>query len=211
MGQTHQKKVLLYDTLLPLMFFKFTYFQLEDNYFTILCWFLPYINMSRPQVYICPFSGRIFLKGFFCSKQQNPQLQKKLWLQILEIPITSSNSGGESKLSSQNWATLNSLPILRVSEPIVSRKTTNDALQIHSWTFPDPSTVRATNIFLLLMCQVKVSQSCLTLWGPMDCRLSGSSVHGILQARILEWVAKRFCRGSCLLKVRTPVHHSFSK
>ena len=32
------------------------------------------------------------------------------------------------------------------------------------------------------------AQSCVTLWGPMDCSLPGSSVHGILQARILEWV-----------------------
>ena len=32
-------------------------------------------------------------------------------------------------------------------------------------------------------------QSCLTLWDPMDCSLPGSSVHGISQARILEWVA----------------------
>ena len=32
-------------------------------------------------------------------------------------------------------------------------------------------------------------QSCLTLCNPMDCSLPGSSVHGILQARILEWVA----------------------
>ena len=34
-----------------------------------------------------------------------------------------------------------------------------------------------------------VAQSCLTLFGPMDCTPPGSSVHGILQARILEWVA----------------------
>ena len=35
----------------------------------------------------------------------------------------------------------------------------------------------------------EVAQSCPTLCNPMDCSLSGSSVHGILQARILEWVA----------------------
>ena len=34
-----------------------------------------------------------------------------------------------------------------------------------------------------------VAQSCLTLCDPMDCRLPGSSVRGILQARVLEWVA----------------------
>ena len=39
-----------------------------------------------------------------------------------------------------------------------------------------------------------VTQSCLTLCHPMDCSPSGSSVHGILQARILEWVAIPFSR-----------------
>ena len=41
---------------------------------------------------------------------------------------------------------------------------------------------------------VKVSQLCLTLWNHMDCSLPGSSVHGILQARILEWVTIPFSR-----------------
>ena len=40
-----------------------------------------------------------------------------------------------------------------------------------------------------------VAQSCLTLCNPMDCSLPGSFVHGILQARILEWVAIPFSRG----------------
>ena len=35
----------------------------------------------------------------------------------------------------------------------------------------------------------KSLQLCLTLWDPMECSPPGSSVHGILQARILEWVA----------------------
>ena len=39
-------------------------------------------------------------------------------------------------------------------------------------------------------------QSCLTLYGPVDCSLPGSSVHGILQARILHWVAISFFKGS---------------
>ena len=44
--------------------------------------------------------------------------------------------------------------------------------------------------------KVSVAQSCLTLWDPMDCNSPGSSVHGISQARILEWIAIAFSRGS---------------
>ena len=43
--------------------------------------------------------------------------------------------------------------------------------------------------------KVLVSQLFLTLWDPMDCSPPGSSVHGILQARIPEWVAKPSSRG----------------
>ena len=42
---------------------------------------------------------------------------------------------------------------------------------------------------------VLIAQLCLTLCDPRDCSLSGSFVHGILQARILEWVAIPFSSG----------------
>ena len=42
----------------------------------------------------------------------------------------------------------------------------------------------------------EVAQSCPTLCNPVDCSLPGSSVHGFLQARILEWIAISFSRGS---------------
>ena len=45
-------------------------------------------------------------------------------------------------------------------------------------------------------CYFLVAKSCLTLCNPMDCRLPGSPVHGISQARILEWVAIPFSRES---------------
>ena len=40
-----------------------------------------------------------------------------------------------------------------------------------------------------MLSESEVPQSSLTLCDPMDCNLPGSSVHGIFQARILEWVA----------------------
>ena len=42
----------------------------------------------------------------------------------------------------------------------------------------------------------EVAQSCPTLCDPMDCSLSDSSVHGIFQAIVLEWIAISFSRGS---------------
>ena len=44
------------------------------------------------------------------------------------------------------------------------------------------------------MFESEVAQSCPTLCNPMDCSLSGSSVHGIFQARVLEWIAISFSR-----------------
>ena len=53
----------------------------------------------------------------------------------------------------------------------------------------------------------KSLQSCLSLYDPMDCSLPGSFVHGILQARILEWVAMSFSRQSS--KPRDQPHISY--
>ena len=61
-----------------------------------------------------------------------------------------------------------------------------------------------SNVFVSLVCFygsghrviVLVAKSRPTLCDPMDCNPPGPSVHGILQARILEWVAVSFSRGS---------------
>ena len=57
--------------------------------------------------------------------------------------------------------------------------------------------VNTSTVFPLVACVCAQSfQSCPTLCDPMDYSLLGSSVRGILQARILEWVAISFSRGS---------------
>ena len=48
---------------------------------------------------------------------------------------------------------------------------------------------------------VLVAQSCPTLCDPRDCSLPGSSAHGILQARILEWVAISYSRNNTVLHI----------
>ena len=71
----------------------------------------------------------------------------------------------------------------------------------HPWDSPGKNTGVGCH-FLLQCMKVKseseVAQSCPTLSDPMDCSLPGSSVHGIFQARVLEWVAIAFSYRSIL-------------
>ena len=65
------------------------------------------------------------------------------------------------------------------------------------WDSPGKNT--GVGCHFLLQCmkvkgETEVAQSCPTLSDPMDCSLPGSSVHGIFQARVLEWVAIAFSK-----------------
>ena len=55
--------------------------------------------------------------------------------------------------------------------------------------------------------RAKSLQSCSTLCGPMDCSPPGSSVHGILQTRILEWVAMPSSRASSQPRDQTHISY----
>ena len=82
----------------------------------------------------------------------------------------------------------------------------SDSVRPHRWQLtglhrPWDSSGKNTRVgchFLLQCMKVKseseVAQSCPTLRDPMDCSLAGSSVHGIFQARVLEWVAIAFIK-----------------
>ena len=59
---------------------------------------------------------------------------------------------------------------------------------LHRWQFHQA--------FSGLVKKLEVAQFCETLCDPKDCSLAGSSVHGIFQARVLEWVVISFSRGS---------------
>ena len=65
----------------------------------------------------------------------------------------------------------------------------------HPWDSPGKNT--GVGCYFLLQCmkvksESEVAQSCLTPSNPMDCSLPGSSIHGIFQARVLEWGASAF-------------------
>ena len=83
-----------------------------------------------------------------------------------------------------------------------------------------PGKITEVGCHFLLQCmkvksESEVAQSCLTLWDPMDCSPPGSSIHGIFQARVLEWVAMAaviirisqlyLYATTCILKIFSPL------
>ena len=71
----------------------------------------------------------------------------------------------------------------------------------------DPQNPPPHTYLLSLFGSVLITQPYPTIFDPMDCSLPGSSVHGILQARILVWVAICFSRGSSRPRDWTQVSH----
>ena len=83
--------------------------------------------------------------------------------------------------------------------------TCNESIYLKNALLSIPSTRHTTCGFPsfgsnVVVVVVSVAQSCVTICDPMDCSPPISSVHGILQARILEGIAIPFSRGSCRLR-----------
>ena len=83
-------------------------------------------------------------------------------------------------------------------------------------TWDSPGKNNGVGCHFLLQCmkvksESEVAQSCLTLSDPMDCSLPGASVHGIFQARVLEWGAIAFSvisMTTILVKITISFHHT---
>ena len=151
----------------------------------------------------------------FISVNGNPLLQHlrpKFWeICVYTHTHTNTHSICRASLMAQ---TVKNLPVIWKNwvwswdreDPLKKRMVTYSS--ILSWGIPwteEPGRLQsmgsqsvghnwATNTHNI--CEVKVAQSYLTLCNPMDCSLSASYVLGILQARILEWIAMPSSRGS---------------
>ena len=117
------------------------------------------------------------LQGIFLTQRSNPGLPH--WRQIL---YQLSHKGSPRILE---WV---AYPFSRGSSP-PRNQTTVSCIEggfFTNWAIREAQIIQVTCVL--------VFQSCLTLCDPMDCSPPGSSVHGISQARILEWVAIPFSR-----------------
>ena len=79
------------------------------------------------------------------------------------------------------------------------------SVSLHHRYFRTNTSIQSPNLHLI--CESEVTQSCPTLCDAMDLSLPGFSVNGIFQARILEWVAISFSRGSSQPRDQTRVSH----
>ena len=119
----------------------------------------------------------------------NQQSQETLILSLLKSDILSSHESGFCHRP---------LPSPCLTVPVLSkiqRPNQKPPMKLQS-SRPAPLLSPTIHSLLLRMLKVLVTQLYLTLLEPMDYSLPGLSVHGILQATILEWVAIPFSRGS---------------
>ena len=84
---------------------------------------------------------------------------------------------------------------------------TSNWIRQKSYQIPIHSEMPVHLKWIIFVCVCLVTQSCLTLFDPLDCSLLGSFVHGILQVRILEGVIIPFSRGSSQPRDRTQISY----
>ena len=99
-------------------------------------------------------------------------------LNIADCQRSRIETAGRHRIALAKWPPLKSLQAINAGEGVEKRE-------------PSCAAVHACSVMSF------------SLRGPMDCSPPGSSVHGILQARILEWVTISFSRGSFPLRDRT--------
>ena len=159
---------------------------------SILAWRIPWIEEpGRLQFMGSQRVGYYWVTNtfrFLLSAAKETPLKMETFLKNVNVSYKSITSAWFSEffpclLFLRRWAALNIIPMTHFGGKVCS-----PAMHLPS------------------MC-VLVTQSCSTLCDPVDCSPPGSSVHGILQARILEWVAIPFSRRSYWPRDRTQISH----
>ena len=127
------------------------------------------------------------LQGIFPTQKSNPGLLNLLHWQVDSLPLAPLRAPCCCCCKVASVASDSVQPHIR--QPITLS---------HPWDSPGKN--NGVGLHFLLQCmkvksESEVAQSCPTLHDSMDCSLPGSSVHGIFQARVLEWGA--IASGSC--------------
>ena len=130
-----------------------------------------------------------------CSKKPRRKLQDFLWAGLTSL----------SKTPLPHWSS-KALRLLRFKERTESLNGRSNKDFEGIFNLPRPVSIQ---VLLNLFWSVLVTQSCPTLCNPLDCSPPGSSVRGLLQARILEWVAMPSSTGSSQPRNWTQASYGF--
>ena len=144
------------------------------------------------------FYNWIFLSFIFHNFL--PQFSIRLlkgWIMSL-LPFSSHGNTGSNSTHSLLWSGLHSEQ-LKLGTGNLVHSTWSSQVHTHPWSH--------CSLIYMFESESGVVQSYPTLCDPLDCSPPGSSIHGILQARILEWVAISFSRGSSQPSDWTQVSH----
>ena len=138
--------------------------------------------------------GSVFLRSVpwlipFPLDFQYQAIQELLWSNAL-FKICRKKASQKEKI----WSLLKVVTIWQEKEDL--RKSNHKTFIQKKWQQKVSKKVVIKLLSSTHCCYCLVAKSCLTLCHPVECSLPGSSAHRILQARILEWVAISFFRGS---------------
>ena len=130
----------------------------------------------------------------------------KLWYQVIFQSYLNACITYRHNSSTQNLHFLFCFISLLVNKSSEDSSSANDENPILPIKRSSTTSCLKFHIWGVLQCLV--TQSCPTLCDPMDCSPPGSSVHGILQARILQWVALPSSRGSSQPRDQIQISHT---
>ena len=158
--------------------------------------------LTGSEMYYYQFRGGLHVNLFTQGHCLTDGLAAHTWEEHLSVLVEQTKNWGLKMvpLKVRNWHVMWSLKVIY---KIFS------ALNI--WEFTDHyeccqySKLFALQLSASVLIEREIAQLCPTLCNPVDCSPPGSSIHGILQARILEWVAISFSKGSFWPRDRTQV------
>ena len=157
-------------------------------------------NLPTPSPWTCLSSGfcEISLDRHSPSKLTH-DLTARIPKQLLSAVQPASSRRGHAFCSHSLASCASTLPPAKGAGSYFQPLHTYPACTPPGHFPPSPGHSELSNIHFHLALTIlysEIAQSCMTLCNPMVCSLPGSSLHRILQARVLEWIAISFSRGS---------------
>ena len=163
---------------------------------------------------LCPLSpiisSSVFPFSFCLQSFPAPGSFLRNWLFASGSQSIGASVSAVLPVNIQDWFPLGLTGLIFLKSKRLSRVFSNTTAEKHQFFGALPSLWSKSHIHTWVRVS-EVTQSCPTLCDPIDCSLPGSSVHGIFQAIVLEWIAISFSMGSSQPRARTQVSNTIDR